>query len=221
MSPVSNTELDREYEVLGQTLAIHAYLRDRCAFISRSLDVVLLVCAVVFCATTFADDDVFVRVGLSPRSVRDILGVASIAAFLVAELALLLNWRGKAAQHEEAVQSLSRVVALFRKYWDDESRTRPQARRSELHKVYNDSMSASIRIPSGKFLGLKARYRRTVEVSKLASEHPGCPVLLLRLVVLWRSAKSVLSRGASSEEETPGEREPDCQETEQSDQGVP
>ena len=79
--PVSQRELTRQFRVLRQTLSMHTMLKDRYKKLAVTIDIILLACAVVFCATTFASDDVFSLIGLSPETVRFVLGVASILAF--------------------------------------------------------------------------------------------------------------------------------------------
>ena len=78
MSGVPPDELERQYRVLRQTLSMHAALRDQYARRAKIAEIMLILCSVVFVATTFAADDVFLTFGVAPRAGRIALGVASV-----------------------------------------------------------------------------------------------------------------------------------------------
>ena len=59
MNSVSHKEIDRQYRVLRQTLGIHSILRDEYSRKSKLSEILLLLCSVIFCATTFASDELF------------------------------------------------------------------------------------------------------------------------------------------------------------------
>lgn len=167
---------------------MHTILRDRYAKLALMLDIVLLACAVIFCATTFARDDLFAQIGLSPEKIHFVLGVASIAAFFASLVALRIDWKGRSAQHRDAVQRLTNVLALFREFRRDDG-TWPEDRRGELHRAYWETINNVTEVPASSFVGLKARYLRKIEVSKMLDSAPGCPVFLLRLVLVCRSIR--------------------------------
>lgn len=186
-------ELDREYRVLRQTLGIHAMLRDRYAWRALVLDIALLVCAVVFCATTFVPDTALGQAGLTSGVVRFILGTASVAAFLASIVALRVDWKGMSARHADAVFRLSEVLALFRNTWRDEGGW-PERRRAELQRNYWGATNSVIGLPTGPaFDRLKAQYLKSVELSKMISAHPGCPVTALRVLLAWRALRRAVS----------------------------
>lgn len=197
ISPISQRELARQFRVLRQTLSIHTMLRDRFSKLALIVDIILLACAVVFCATTFARDNVFTFLRLSPENVRFVLGIASILAFFTSLVALRVGWKGKAALHREAAQRLTDVLDLFREL-RKEDKTWPEDRRDDLHQAYWVAMKNIIDIPTKKFVGLKSRHLRKVQISKMLDELPGCPVFLLRLILLYKSIKKALRRSTSS-----------------------
>ena len=193
MSSVSGKELNRQFRVLDQTLSMHTILRDRYATRGLIIDIVLLACSVIFCATTFARDDVFTQFGLSPQNVRYVLGVASIAAFFASLTALRVDWKGKSARHRDATQKLTSVLALFRETRQEDG-TWPQDRGAELHQAYWEVMNNVIEVPTSSFVGLKSRYLRNVEVSKMLDSMPGCPVFMLKLILFCRSISKTLKK---------------------------
>lgn len=191
--PVSKRELTRQFRVLRQTLSMHTMLKDRYKKLAGVIDIILLACAVVFCATTFTSDNVFSLIGLSPENVRFILGVASIFAFFASLVTLRVGWKGKVALHREAEQKLTNALQLFRELRRDDE-TWPQERSSDLHCAYWEAMKNIIDIPAKKFVGLKSRHLRKVQISKMLDDLPGCPVIVLRLILLYRSIKKPLRR---------------------------
>lgn len=186
MAIISEKEISRQFRVLDQTLSIHAMLKSRYARLALTLEILLLACSVIFCATTFARDDVFTQVGLLPKNVQYVLGIASITAFFASLFALRVDWKGKSIRHKDAVQKLSQVLALFRRLRMEDG-TWPKDRAAELNQTYWEAMNNVIEIPPNQFNTLKARHLRKVEISKMSSSVPGCPVFLLRLILFCRS----------------------------------
>jgi hypothetical protein len=114
MSDIGIHEIERQYRVLRQTLSIHAKLRDRYRFKANIVDGFLLIASVVFCATTFASDELYRKIGLASDDGKFILGVASIIAFCCSLLLLISNWREKSIQHRDAAQKWSEVLSQYR-----------------------------------------------------------------------------------------------------------
>ena len=193
MSSVSQKEVERQFRVLDQTLSIHAILKSRYARCALTLEIILLACSVTFCATTFARDEVFTQIGLSAEIVRYILGVASIAAFFASLFALKVDWKGKSGFHSDAVKKLSLTLALFRKSRKEDG-TWPQEKAEELNQAYWEAMNNVVEIPPNQFVSLKAKHLRKVEISKMSSSNPGCPVFLLRLVLFGRCIKGLFGK---------------------------
>lgn len=166
------------------------------------LDIVFLACAVIFCATTFARDDVLAQVGLSPQKVHNILGVASIAAFFASLVALRVDWKGRSALHRDATQKLTDALALFRELRGVDGKWPPD-RAVELNGAYWQAMNNVIKVPEGQFVYLKARHLQKVQLSKMLDTAAGCPVFVLRLVLLWRSMRRTLGKTATNSKEAP------------------
>ncbi len=188
MSEVSTGELNRQYRVLNQTLSMHSMLGDRYARRALLLDVILLACSVIFCATTFARDSVLTLVGVSAYSARTLLGIASVTAFFASLVALRVDWKGKTARHRDAVQKLTHAMELFRRLRTDDGAW-PLERGDELNRAYWDAINNVVEVPSSLFVSLKARHVRKVQLSKMLDSAPGSPVLVLRLILLGRAVK--------------------------------
>jgi hypothetical protein len=193
MQTVDDKELERQYRVLGQMLSIHTFLRDRYHRLALASDLLLLACSVVFCATAFASDDFFVSLGISATSGKFVLKIASVIAFLASLVALRFNWKAKSGEHSEAQRRLTKCVALFRSCHNGQRSWRPECAQ-ELSRAYWDTMDGIVEIPASKFVPLKAKHLRKVEVSKLLDVNPGCPVLVLRGILFTRFVKNILKK---------------------------
>jgi hypothetical protein len=175
----ANEELARKFRVLGQSVSMHSALADAYAQRALLVDVVLLSCSVVFCATVISNDEFFNRQGLDPQAVRDVRAVASVLSFLAAVVSLRVDWKGASARHRESARKLSSAIAQFRAA-RLASGTWPDSAGSELDRAYHDANAACVPIQEKHFLKLKAHHLRKVEVSKMLDRYPGCPLLILR-----------------------------------------
>ncbi len=192
MNTVSEEELDRQYRVLKQSIAMHSMLRDQYTRLAAVLDISLLAASVIFCATTFACEYISQRLGVPDQIVSDILGISSIIAFLAVLVGMVLNWKGKATLHGESAKTLTNALALFRETRIDDSW--PTEKALVLSQTYWDASQSTVPIPDKRFTALKARYLRKVEVSKTASCCPGCPLFLIRILVFCRSICSLAKK---------------------------
>jgi len=166
-------------------MAMHYALHDRHKLKALIAEGVLLTASVLFCATTFAGDEVYRLFGLDPRSSRILLGVASVLAFMAALLSMLIDWRGAAARHKDGAERWSGVVRLFRENQSDDE-TWPDDKIEQLSHAYWDAAKNSIAIPDRQFNSLKAQYLLKIEISKWAEKYPGAP-----RVFLWGIAKAL------------------------------
>jgi hypothetical protein len=179
-------EISRKFRVLAQTLSMHTALRDRYANLALAVDVLLLACSVVFCATAFASDEVLSHFGPAPEHIRFLLRAFSVLAFMLSVLSLRVDWKGKSVRHREASEKLSRALSVFRKNQEADGSWSPEAL-SELDSVYSEAMHNSVPVPEASFVRLKARHLRKVQLSKMLDSNPGCPVLVLRLSLFFSS----------------------------------
>src|SRR5260370_5256007 len=186
-------DTSRQFRVLDQTLSMHTVLRDRYGRRALVVDALLLACSVGFCAAAFASDQVLALLGRSPEHVRYLLGAFSVAAFMVSVVSLTADWKGKAASHRVAAAKVSGAIASFRKRQADDGTWLP-ACSTELDGVYWEAMHNSVPIPENAFVRLKARHLRKVELSKMLSSNPGCPLVILRLILVCSSLKRVFGK---------------------------
>jgi hypothetical protein len=186
-------EISRKFRVLDQTLSMHTFLRDRYARFGLFVDLLLLACAVVFCATAFASDEVLSYLGPAPQQIRYLLRAFSVIAFMLSVLSLKVDWKRESAGHREAAERLSRAMAVFRKRRGADG-TWPADSSVELDGAYWEAMHNSVPVPESAFVKLKARHLRKVELSRMLDANPGCPVFLLRVILICSSVRRVLRR---------------------------
>ncbi len=187
MNSLSKKEIERQYRVLRQTLEIHAMLRDEYSLKAKISKIILLLCSVVFCATTFASNQLFETLGLSPEVCRSLLGISSVMAFAFSIVLMVFDWSGKSAQHRDAVERWSNVLEKFRRHRTDEG-TWPESILDSLSTAYWEADRNSVSIPSNRFIRLKSRYLRKVSISELKSSYPACPRLVLLPVLFFRDS---------------------------------
>jgi len=180
----SHEEIERQYRVMRQTIDAHSFLRERHLRWATVTHVSLLVCSVIFCATTFAHDGVYRWIGFEPTSAKYFRGMASVVSFAISLVLLVLDFKGKAALHGAALERWSRAHTEFRQVQPNEGQEWPTKHRERLHRAYWNADKESVRIPNANFTSLKGKHLRKVESSKLKSRYPGCP-----RVVLWASIR--------------------------------
>ena len=174
-----NEETERQYRVMRQTLDAHLFLRERYGRLATITHVTLLVCSVVFCATTFAPDDLYRWIGLKATSAKYVRGVASVVCFAISLVLLVLDFKGRAALHGAAHERWTRALTEFRQVQPNDGQEWPIKHRKRLCRAYWSADKESVRIPNGSFTSLKGKHLRKVEISKFKSRYPGCPRLVL------------------------------------------
>jgi len=184
---VSLKETERQYRVLRQTLSMHAMLRDEFAWKAKGAEILLLTCSVIFCATAFAADELYLTLGVSPRLSRIVLGIASVLAFVLSLSLLTLDWKGQSALHRKAVEQWSEVLKKFRECRNEHG-TWPEEMRQDLNDAYWEADRMLVKIPEKRFNELKTGHLRKVALSELKDIYPNCPKMIIRLLLVGRDA---------------------------------
>ena len=96
-------------------------------------------------------------------------------------------------RHKDAVQKLSGVLALFRKSRKEDG-TWLQEQADELNRAYWEAVNNVVEIPPNQFVRLKAKHLKKVEISKMSSAIPGCPIFLLRFILFCRCINKALEK---------------------------
>ena len=202
MELVPAKETARQYRVLGQSLSMHSWLREEYSRKARAAEIILLVSSLIFCVTTFTGNEFFAFFKVGEEAGRTILGLASTAAFASSLVILVIDWRGHAALHGEAVDRFHEALQKFRERQRDDG-SWPSEKRSELASAYREVNKNTIDIPNRRFDELKARYLRQKTINRLKDQYPGCPriflILIARVRDTYRALEHVISRTKNKE----------------------
>lgn len=186
MTAKNQQEIARRFRVLKQMLDMHSHLRDSYFKRALILDLALLLCSIVFCALTFVSDSWYGSLGLTPERAKLVLGFVSVLCFFAALAELLVGWKQRSNDHAIAAKRLGVVMAEFRAHrLEDGSWT--ESKHGTLKKEYDQAMAEITPIPDSKFLSLKSRHLRKVEISKVLDEYPGRSILLAKLILFYHS----------------------------------
>lgn len=201
MDKISEREIERQYRVLRQTLEMNAILRDEYSLMAKISQIALLFCSVIFCATTFASDQLFIIFKLPPEVSKVLLGIASVMAFAFSLALMVFDWGGRSAQHRAAVHRWSDVLEKFRRCRTDDGRW-PCPMFDSLSTAYWEADRNSVKIPSKRFNGLKSRYLRKVAISKLKSLYPACPSFILFFTLIVKDSYNAIMASFKSNSKT-------------------
>ncbi len=181
----SQQEIERQYSVASQTLAMHHMLKDRYRFRARFAEILLLIASVVFCASTFASGETYGFFEIDALQTKFVLGIASVAAFAGALVLAVFDWPGKASRHEDATRKWTLVLQEFRESRGPDAGW-PEDRREELSRAYWSANENTLPIPDADFNTLKSAYLTKVEASRLISRNPGLPSMFACFAVRAR-----------------------------------
>lgn len=188
---VGHEEIKRQYRLAKQALAIHCGLRDRYRRRSMLASLTMTVCSTIFCATTFSGDSLYVQLGFTPTTARNVMGIASVLAFASSLCLLVLDWGGRAEKHDAASSLWGAATKRFRDTQQDEGGW-ADGIKEELSSLYWHTSDAVCPIPDRQFVARKAAYLRKVELSKLSSRYPSCPQWLMRARMLLHDVRGFI-----------------------------
>jgi hypothetical protein len=185
-------ELDRQYRLIKQTVAIHYILRDRYHSWAVHTEIVILAASVIFLLTTFADENLYNFLGIGNDLSKLILGLASAVTFFLSLILIVLDWPGKAASHKDSAERWFSVLVSFRDARLGDG-TWPLGMANSLSAEYANVCKNSVGIPDKKFNALKVQYLTKVEISKLSDKYPGAPSFLLWILVKYSAITKAIS----------------------------
>lgn len=197
MTAPSQHEIERQYRVAKQTMAMHADLRDQYARIGLFAEGLLLILSVVSGTTAFAGESFYERLGISPTTGQFGLGVLSVVSLASAIVLLACDPRGRSARHKDAADEWWQVVDGFRRQ-RNEDKSWPLDGVSSLAARYSQVCSRATPIPDRKFNSLKSRYLIKIAISRFKDSYPACPTAVLRVVIGVRDTFAAFRRGGKS-----------------------
>jgi len=182
--------LQKTYETIDQMVTMHAILHDHNHRLALIFDILLLCTSTVLCATVFLDPSLLTRHNISSDTSKLLIGICSIITFLISLISLRVNWKQRGDRHAQARDTLSRLKLEGRQLLKSESEDK-QKKVSEYLKICHITMSSLPVIPENQFHKLKAAHKRKVEFSKFIDIYPRMPYLILKLLFLFCSFRSI------------------------------
>lgn len=149
---------------------MHSLMRDRARLQGVLLVCVVLVASVVATAFAFAGGDDTVSIFRLEGERSTWLGWFAIAVFSLTLVDLVLDRRGVASHHGDAVRQLSTLKAEYRTMPPSGAAEEECSRRTAL---YQAAMEALPPLPERLFNRLKAKHLEKVQVSRCLSSRPG------------------------------------------------
>lgn len=159
-------------------LTMHSILRDKYKARALFADVFLLVSAVILNSLVFVDVSYFTPFLNRETDFNLYIGIFSVLIFAVSLIILLVNWKQKSENHNQAVIQLSELLnygrIILEKLEDQESI-------DSFNEKYNQVTSTMVAIPDKKFNYLKSRHLRKVAFSKYLDKHGEMPFWLVKI----------------------------------------
>lgn len=195
MHRLGRADYNRRLRRIDMMITAHSVLRDRRRLWARLLTLGILALSILGLALAFTGDREVTVLGVSAR-LQVWVGSISAAIFFLALVDLQVDWKGSARSHAEAFDRLAELKAKFMGAEVDDAGAESEV---DLRQEYERSMAVIVPLSDRKFVRLKARHLRKVEVSRLLDTHPGTPVLMLQLIVFWGGLRGGTTHAAKGE----------------------
>jgi hypothetical protein len=163
-------EIGRQERVLNQMSTMHSILRDRARAEGTVLLCVVLIVSVVGLAFAFAGGGETVEVFGVGAARSTWLGWLAVVTFSLTLVDLVLDRRGAASRHDDAVRQLAILKSEYRAPPQADEAVAARKRLSERYQAVMDGLPP---VPDRLFNRLKAKHLQKVAVSRHLSDHPG------------------------------------------------
>lgn len=168
-------------------ITMHACLRDRFNSKALILESFLLIISVFLNAFVFIDYKYSERLHLSKENMIVAIGIMALTVFSLSLILMLVKWREKAVQHNQAVRELSRLLLEVRASFNNILPEERPVILKEFNNKYDQILGMLIPVPEKSFNRLKSKHLRKIEFSKFITMHPSNPYFLLRIKFFFKS----------------------------------
>ena len=190
-SPVNGLNLSSKKIAL--LLTIYERLSDRYSVRARILDYALLITSIVICLASFVDPKILEFINIPAENSFILLGSGAFVIFVLSIFSFISNWKGRAANHYRAAETLNRLKAECNEQTKSgipEDTKQLETKVIEYFAVINNLP----KIPQKEFHKLKTLHKRRLELDRMTELYPGSSVWLLKFVVHFRANLNVLLR---------------------------
>ncbi|MBD2501890.1 hypothetical protein [Anabaena azotica] len=186
-------ELEHHYRVIDMMLSMHSKLRDDNQNLALTVNLVLLVSSVILCTFVFIDPELLKFLKINTQISQITIGLCSNIAFVISLIEFRVDWKQKAERHGQACEILGKLKAECRGILKSNTTVDPQIV-AEQCRSCAQILNTLPKIPDNKFPSLKAYHKTKIELSKIIDLHPGIPVWILRITLIYHSFKKLFSR---------------------------
>lgn len=178
-------EIERIRGVADMMCSAHANLRDRYAWKSLVLDLLILAIATWLIALAFVGPAV--NISLTPIDIKPQIwsGLLAVTTFFLTLVEMKLNWKGRSEAHSQSLGLYSevkleanQVLALCREL--EEAAYRNLLVRNGL------ASTLGAKISEREFLRQKKHHLTKVALSKYLDSHPMSSILITKARLWWR-----------------------------------
>jgi hypothetical protein len=177
---------------------MHSVLRDRYKRKALIVDIVLLIASSLILFAGIIDPNLLIRLGLPTQDLSIFLKACSVVVFLSSLVILRVDWKEQAAKHGRACEALARLKSETRiVLLCDTSAIENGSKHQQLCSL---TMNNIWPVPEKQFHKLKALHFKKIELSKLISSHPGCPLWALRIHLFFRAVFEACRKNKNNKE---------------------
>lgn len=191
-------ELRRLGRTIDMMLTMHAVLRDRYKRKSLIVEIVLLIASSLILFASIIDPNLLVRLGLPAQDLSIILKACSVVVFLSSLVILKVDWKEQVAKHGRACEALARLKSETRTVLLCDASAIENC--SKHQQLCNLTMNNLWPVPEKQFHKLKALHFKKIELSKLISSHPGCPLWVLKVGLFFRAVFEAFRKNKNNKE---------------------
>lgn len=183
-----NSEIEKELRIIDMMLTAHSYIRDINSIRATAMDIILFVSSIILNVTVFLDPIIISYLGVSPDKAKFIIGLSSIAIFILSFIVLRVDWKQKSENYKMSAETIShlKIECNELRFIDDEI-----ILKQKMRYIRENISKLPAKIPEKQFLKLKALHKRKIELSKMIDKNPGASVLFLKIVI-WVKANGIV-----------------------------
>jgi hypothetical protein len=185
-------ELHHQYRIMNMWLTIYQKLFTRYRLRAKIFELILLLCALLLCLTTFVDHKILQFILITSDKSQMILGFSSFALLIIALLSWVTNWKERAAYYGQAVDILCKTRIECGELLKLTITETEDFRTKSF--IFSFLINNLPQITEKEFHRLKAFHKRQLEVDKMIDRYPGSSVWLLRGFIFFQANIHVLLR---------------------------
>lgn len=191
-------ELKRLSRTIDMMLTMHCVLRDQYKKKAMIVDIVLLIASTLSLFVSIIDPNLITSLGLPTQNFSIFLKACSVIIFISSLVILRVDWKEQAAKHGRACEALARLKSETRTVLLNNTLTIENCNKHQ--QLCSLTMSNLWPVPENKFHKLKSLHLKKIELSKLISSHPGCPLLILKVYLFCLTIIEVCRKNKNNKE---------------------